>query len=479
MTSIEKILNEEGPLMSSELARKLEKLESIPYNTASQRVIRNKEISKIKGFFQSGQSLCFLKIHKGEELFKCLDKYLFEFGKKYWYCLNAVRLHGGTIERKYLECFTNYPILPLKNHLPFEKVMQLFVQEEILVFSGNFYHLSPKFGQFRASQLSISTIDFIKSDLLSNFELLVKNIGLISFNSAESFAEHGKFRWAFKGVSTITGLVNNGKPGFLLADIIIGTPIYKVDVSFFIEKIKHIQSFNNAGKLIPFMLVDNLDKDALLYLKQHGIVVGLIGELFGQKYAEALRELITILDNAGASLKQTPDKYLDLIKELKKYNEGLVNNIRGTFFEFVVGHIHSVDSNSSIDLGRVITENGEQHEMDVISNYPDKIIIAECKAVKSKIGIKYIDNWLSKKLPAFKKWFEKQETWKKKKLEFEFWSISGFTDEALKKLDIIVNTSTKFSLKYYQSTEIRDKAKAMNNKKLKEALDDYFLKISV
>jgi len=214
-------------------------------------------------------------------------------------------------------------------------------------------------------------------------------------------------------------------------------------------------------------------------LKQNGIAVGLIGELFGQKYADALKELITILNNAGASLKQSPDKYLDLLSELRKYNEGLVNNIRGTFFEFVVGHIHSIDSNSSIDLGCVITENGAQHEMDVIANYPDKIVIAECKAVKSKIDVDYVDIWLGKKLPAFKKYFDKQETWNKKNLEFEFWSISGFTDDAIKKLDNIVNSSNKYKLKYYQSVDIREKAKAMKNKKLKESLDDFFLKIYV
>jgi len=105
MTSIEKILQDNGPLMSSDLARKLEKLESIPYNTASQRIKRDKQIVKIKGFFQSGQSLCYLEIHEDEELYKILNKNLFNYGRKYWYCLNAIRLHGGTIERKYLECY--------------------------------------------------------------------------------------------------------------------------------------------------------------------------------------------------------------------------------------------------------------------------------------------------------------------------------------------------------------------------------------
>lgn len=479
MTSIEKILQESGPLMSSELARRLERIESIPYNTASQRVKRDRKIIKIKGFFQSGQSLCYLEMHENEDLYKILNENLFKYGKKYWYCLNAIKLHGGTIERKHLECLTNYPILPLQKHIPFDKVMQMFVNEGILVFNGNHYHLSPKFKRQRSSSNSVTTIDFIKNDLLSNFESLTKNTGLISYNTGEKFAEYGKFRWAFKGVSNITGLVNNGKPGFLLADILIGAPICKEDVSFFIEKIKHVQSFKNAGKLIPFLLVDDLNKEALLWLKQHGIVVGLIGELFGKKYADALKELVTILNNAGASLKQTPEKYLDLIKELRKYNEGLVNNIRGTLFEFVVGHIHSINSNSSIDLGRIILDNGAQHEIDVVANYPNKIVIAECKAVKSKIDTNYVDLWLGQKLPAFKKWFDKQETWKKKNLEFEFWSISGFTNEALMKLDYIANSATKYRLQYFQADDIRSKAKIMDNKKLKEALDDYFLRINV
>jgi hypothetical protein len=480
MTPIEKILHECGPIMSSELTRKLEKVESIPNNTASQRVARNKEISKIKGFFKSNQSLCYLPIQeKDGELFEVLIKSLFENGRKYWYCLNAIRLHGGIIERKYLECFTNYPISPLKKHLPFDKVMQLFVSEDILVFSGNNYLLSPRFGQIRPNILSQNTIDLIKSDTLSHFESLTKNIGLISYNTGEKFAEYGKFRWAFKGVSTITGIINNGKPGFLLADIIIGTPILKEDVLFFVEKIKHIQSFKNATKLIPFLIVDDLDKAALQYLKQHGIIVGFIGELFGHKYAEAIKELISILDNAGASLKKAPDKYLDLIKELKKYNEGLVNNIRGTLFEFVVGHIHSIESNCSIDLCRVILDNGVKHEIDVVANYPNKIVIAECKSVKSKIDIDIVDDWLGTKIPAFKNWAENQETWKQKSLEFEFWSTSGFTDEALKKLELVTKSSKRYKVSFFKSNDIRERAKLMKNKKLKETLDNFFLKTEV
>ena len=139
---------------------------------------------------------------------------------------------------------------------------------------------------------------------------------MISFKTGELFAEYGKFRWGFKGVSTVSGLMNENTPGFLLADILIGSSIYEDDVRFFIEKIKHIQSFKNSPRLLPFLIIDSIDKNGLILLKKHGVIVALIGELFGQKYAETLKELIAILNNAGASLKETPEKYLDLISTI-------------------------------------------------------------------------------------------------------------------------------------------------------------------
>lgn len=391
MTTIETTLFEHGPLMSSELARQLGIKESIPINTASQKVSRSKKIEKIKGFYTSNQSFCYLKVHENNDIFyDRFIKSLFDNGKKYWYCLNALRLHGGTLSKEFLECYTNYPVLALKGHIPFGKVLQKFVEQGILTYSNSYYSIAPKFNLNRNTSVANKTIELIKIDTLSSFKSLVRNTGMISYNSGASFAEYGKFRWAFKGVSTITGLFQNEKPGFLLADILLGNSIYKNDVDFFVEKIKHIQSFKNAPRIIPFLIVDDLDKDALALLKQRGIVIGFIGELFGQKYAETLKELVTILTNAGASLKKNPDKYLDLIKQLKIYNEGLVNNIRGALFEYMVGHIHTA-SCQSLDLGREIFENEAKHEMDILAVYNEKIVIAECKAKKSMVDIDVIE----------------------------------------------------------------------------------------
>src|SRR5690554_2132872 len=445
MTNIKRILETKGPMMSSKLAEILELKEGMNKNTASQKVSRDKSILKIKGFFSSSQSFCYLEEQISDSsFFDILLKSMEENGKKYWYCLNAVKINGGIISQKYLECYTNYPIIALKSHLPFKIVMQKFVSNGVLIFDNEHYLISPKFNQSYNNYTQYKTIETIKDDILSNFHSYVKNIGLISYNTGKKFSEFGKYQWCFSGVCPINALKNNNKFGFLIADILFGHSIDEKDVTFFIEKIKTIQSFQNASRILPFLIVDDIAPKALEILKKNGIVIGFIRELFGEKYAETLKNLVSVLNNAGASLKNNPDKYLDLIKELKIYNEGLANNIKGTLFEFVVGHIHSIDSNNSIDLGREIYENEGKHEIDVLAIYSDKVIFAECKATNSATSIEKIEKWKNKKIPAFRKWAEKQETWKNKKMEFEYWSTNGYDTEAETLLKSISESAKKF-----------------------------------
>lgn len=463
--------------MSGELSVKLAKTEKIPVNTASQKVSRTKTIKKIKGFFVSNQSLCFLpEQYKDEVLYEVFSKALYEHGRKYWYCINALKVHGGIINQKFLECYTNYPILALKKHLPFKKVMQKFVAEGVLVFNGtDEYYFAPKFCPVESSGLAHRTMETIKEDILSHFHSLLRNTGLVSFNAGELFGEFGKFRWGFKGASYVRGIVNNKQPGFVLADILFGRQVYKDDVLFFIEKLNHIQSFTNSSKVIPFLIVDNVHPLALTELKKNGIAIGVLKELFGEKYAEALNELVSILNNAGASLKDQPEKYLELIGQLRTFNETLVFNIRGALFEYFVGHIHTRAS-QSIDIGREIFENNGRHEIDVFAIYADRVVFCECKATNSKIDEEKIEKWINIKIPAFKTWLLKQETLKNHSIEFEYWATGGFTSNAKQRLDQYIAATKKFRVIYYEPDKIRERAVQMKNKKLKEALDTYFLK---
>lgn len=476
MTNCEKILKQKGPMMSGELVAFLVSQNGLVANTASKTIVRDKTVQRITGFYKSGQHFCFLEEHKNQvEFFDCFQESLFNYGKKYWYVLNALKMCGGIISQRYLECYTNYPINPLKSHIPFNVILQRFVEQGILLFNDDCYLLSPKYEKSFTNYAHYSAIEAIKDNILDNFKSLTKNIGLISFKTGELFPEYGKFRFGFKGVSYVSGLMQGNKNGFVVADILLGHPIYENDVKFFIDKLETINKFQKSARLIPILIVDDLDNNALRLLKSKGIVVGFIKELFGEKYANTLIELVKILNNAGASLKQTPEKYLDLIKQLKKYNEGLANNIKGTLFEFVVGHIHSTKCRS-LDLGKeIIDKNNRKHETDVVSIYDDKIVISECKATKGQIDIDIIDIWIQEKIPSFFNWIKSIEPYKEKNIVFEYWSISGFTDEALERINHLKNTSKRYKVEYFVGNDVKEKAIEMKNKKLKEVVNDFFL----
>ncbi len=481
MTPIEYILLDNGPMISSELARKLAKTESISINTASQRVSREPNLERLDGFFKSNQQLLFLpKQEENGEVLKLLAQQMELYGKKYWFTLNAIRYHAGSISRVFLETYANYPIKPLVSHVTFDEVMQRFVTENILVYGLNNYSFSPRLRYKGLNHFLSNTLETIKLNVLDNFKSQAQNIGLVSFDSGELFAEYGNFRWAFKGVCPLKGLKNGLSFGFVLADILLGRPTYKKDIEFFIKKIATVQSFRNASRILPVLLVDSLDKDALMTLKEKGVIIGFIKELFGTKYAETLNDLITILTNAAASLAKNPNKYLELIAELRKYNDGLLKNIKGALFEYVAGHYY-IFKGASINMGWEIFENNALHEMDVMAIFGDRVIVAECKGRISPTPIEDVNNWIRKKVPAFRVWLEKQEINRNKKMEFEYWSSAGYTEDALNRIEDIraEQQQKKHAVVFLEPKEIMERAKEMKNKKLQNELNTFFFSSNV
>ncbi len=475
MTVIEQILIEHGPLMSGELAKRLSMSLSIPENTASQKISRSKEVVKIKGFFSSQQSFCYLESHKkSRNLYDDLSKAMFDHGRKYWYCLNAIRLNNGMILRSELECYTNYPIEKLKGHKSFSNIISEFIKAKIIAYDGNYYYLAPGFTNNSLNTIKSKTISQIKRTVLNDFSQVIKNIGLVSYNTPELFAEYGKFRWGVKGASYVAGLKTDSKPGFIVADILIGNPFYFRDVEFFIRKTDHVLSFSKAARLIPVLLIDDLDSEGLDELKKKGIVVGFIGELFGKKYANALKELIMLLNNVGASLAETPDKFMKLMEELEVYNKTLIHNIKGSLFEYFVGYI--IQRNyPSIDIGRIIYGESEKHEIDVFAYNSDAVVIAECKATKSPIDSDVIQHWQRNVIPHVRDYIKTQDILRDKRIIFEYWSTSGFTPDTLRRLSDFKSKTTEFTVNYYDADAIKNRVKHLKNKALSTTLNNYFL----
>ncbi|GAA4907578.1 hypothetical protein GCM10023313_08040 [Mucilaginibacter defluvii] len=466
-------------MISSELARKLAKVENIGFNTASQRVSRAEGIERVQGFFKSNQSLIFLpNQQQGREVLKLLAQQMELHGKKYWFTLNALKYHAGTVSTDFLQTYSYYPVEPVSSHFTFAEVIQKFVLEGILVYAPGTYSFAPRLRYNSMNAFLGQTLETIKLNVLDNFKELARNIGWVSYESFKQFATYGNFNWAFMGVSPVRGLKTGKEFGFVIGDILLGRPTYKKDVEFFVRKIETVQSYKGASRVMPVLLVDSLDKEAFQYLKEKGVIIGVIKELFGEKYAKTLNDLITILTNAAASLAKNPNQYLQLINELRKYNDGLLKNIKGALFEYVAGHYY-IYKHASLDMGWEIVENGAAHEMDVRATFGDKVIIAECKGRISPTPIEDINKFVRIKIPAFRSWLEKNDTHRNKSIEFEYWSSAGYTEDALLRIEELRAEYKRNIVTFLGPLEIMARAKEMKNKKLQKELDTFFFKSNV
>jgi hypothetical protein len=471
--TITDLLEIHGPISSGDLSKHLARALDISVNAASRQIGRCLEIERMGGFLKSSQSICYLPKHREQVLAERLSDILKVSGKKYWFTLNSISKHNGILSRQYLECYTNYPILPLKGHIPFSAVMEKFVKSNILVVQDDIFMLSPKLRPQGVNTVYHHAVDMVKDQVLQDFRSLARNIGLISYDSGQLSGEFGKFRWAFKAVSAVRGLRAKGAFGFLVADILLGTAVYKEDVEFLVQKVTTVERFTNAPRLFPMLLIDDLDVNALKYLKSHGIVIGFIRELFGEKYAHTVRDLLQILNNAAASLIANPDRYLDLIKQLKKYNEGLAKNMKGSLFEYMIAHLHR-ENCQNIELGRQVIFKNRRYDIDVLAVYSSKIVVAECKATKQPIDESEIRKWINERLHIFKGWIESQEIYREKEVVFEYWSIGGFTEQAVEIISLSQKKIKSFQIAVFDQSTIRQIVINRKNKKMKEALDEYF-----
>lgn len=113
--------------------------------------------------------------------------------------------------------------------------------------------------------------------------------------------------------------------------------------------------------------------------------------------------------------------------------------------------------------------------MDVVAVYDEKVVVAECKALKSQIDGTDVSHWLRNRIPAFRDWIKTQAIYSQKVIEFEYWSTSGFTADASRMLSDAANTTRQYAIKAIDGKTLRAEIVRRGNKKMKEALDNYFL----
>lgn len=467
----EDYIKQKGPLLSSQLIKYYED-GSTGKDAIRKRLERlPKSIGRIRGFFKDNQTFFYYKEQQfTERYFYALIESLKTSAKQHYCIINSLQYHKGYVKKDELASYSFSPIENLKSHKNFSNVVRDLSRIGLIIEEEDYYTLSPNISSSNKS--AYKAIEIVKKNILSHFYDLNRNIGFISYDGGNFNSEFSKFQFSFTAPSYICGL---SKPSFVLADIMIGGSNDEENINFFLTKINTIKKTHKKSNFIPYLITDSLSNEAFSKLKENGIVIGLIDKLFGREYKELMESLIDVITNISVILKKEPNKFIEIIKKFDKLIDGKTNNLRGDLFEFIVGYYHS-NLCQSIDIGKIYKDDGKKKEVDVYASYQDKIILCECKAYKTPISLDIIEKW-NEKIAFIYKVIEKNRSFtsdKNRDIIFEFWSISGFSEEATQYLQEKKNNLKKYKIEFYKRDEILKKAKDSNANKITDIMNEYF-----
>jgi len=470
------ILKENGPMLSGKLANLLQLKYGISNVVARKIVSRaTSPIHKLKNIsFEKNQKYIYLQEQFNSDIFFRNLLSAFRCSSRcYYQVVIAIRNNGGFISKKVLASYVAAPVENLTKHKRYDLIVaDLIKLEFIQEYTDEYYQLL--FPHVIGTDVkNTKGIELAKKTVVDDFCDWAKKLNIIAYNSAKTFfqcANFAKFQWAFTSPSYIFNIsdINTGKPGFWIGDIVLAQKADIEDIQFFLDKIDVIRNFKNLPHFIPVIIADNYTKEAYKLLKKKGVVCAQIGNLFSNRYANTLRELIPIIKNASAIISGNPENFVEYINKIASL-EGKMGNLIGDLFEANVGYYFHLIGCKYFELNKIIKYNGVKKEIDVYVVRDGKIKIVECKGIRSTLDHEYVKKWLSDNIPTIYKAIKNKNS--NEIVEFELWSTGGYIDETKRLLDEAIKNTHKYSIKYYNASEIKMMAKESRCHVLEKSID--------
>lgn len=476
MTLIEQYIKNKIVTSSSDVIKFCVEELHLQESAARKRIQRlPAHIFKYKGICSNKQSILYHKDNWMVDGYtNTLISVLKQHAKQHYIIIKALEIHSGYIPINKLASYSISPIGLVKGHKSFISIIEDLKKMHLIDDDGdNYILLSEEINEKRSKAQNL-----IHNITIEHFNNWARNIGLISYNATKYNAACNNYQFGMVAPSYIKSLMgysNSGKivPGFVIADILVGVPLDENAILFFIEKMKNIIALHSSPKCLPFFITDSHDSDIYSKLKNDGIIIGNVDELFGVQYSETIKGILNLMENAGAILKTNPQKYLDLLNNIEKLAIGKTNNLKGDLFEMTVGYYHG-QLCQSLEIGKKVFYEQDQREIDVFALYQNRVVVAECKGYNTKLSLDVIDKWLSDKIPVIRKWLLSQESLNGREVCFELWCTGGFDDDALKKLENASSKTKRYKIQYYSYQDMTQLAKNNNVKHFQKLLKTYY-----
>ena len=481
MNKVEQLLKKRGPMISGDLARLYEKEYGVSNEAARQAISRAKSpvkrLYKIK--FDKNQVFCYLEDQfMGEKYVDALMAAIENHSKTIYTFIQAFVSQNGVVSKELLPSFTAAPVGKVKGHRMYSDVLQKLVDAQIIKENDEkTYSLSPMFcdtiNAHRARGLEVA-----KNVITQDFNSWARGINMVSYGQGKCLFEKpdfGQFQWAYTAPSYIQPLFSfeSEKPGFVVADVFYGKTATVNSIRFFVDKVNILRSYKNISSFLPILLVDKIEHEALEYLKENKVTVAVLNNLFSDKYTELLAELVNIFTNASAIISSDPTQLYKLFDGIRK-NEGRYNNLAGDLFELLVGSHFSYVGCQFLKLQDEVydSETGQKKEVDLIVSKDGRYLVIECKAQKAKLDDKFVRKWLNENVPIIRKCLI--DRYPTDKIDFQLWSVSGFTDVALALLKKAKEETKKYEIEYYERDQMLAIAKKSGDQHFVEIMNEHF-----
>ena len=262
-----------------------------------------KTVFTLNGLFSERQTL-FLstkinEIEQNELILKALKRK----GRRFFHILHALKFHFGAIPKNEIYSYSVNPVKPIGSYTLVNELLELLKNENLISTRKDSIKISPKLF-LGIETKKANAIHYTKQIVLNDFYTLFQKMGFVFSDSGSFQTDFFNFQFGFVGLSNSGSLPKFNKrtqkinSGFIVADIILknGTKIQKDDVSFFVKKIEILKFQKNVPNFIPFLIVDSkVNEKTQIYLKENGIIIGFLENLFDTTYSKNLKEFITFL----------------------------------------------------------------------------------------------------------------------------------------------------------------------------------------
>ena len=446
MSDVERILRDVGPALSSHVAAALQQRLGLSANTARQRVARRTApVQSLDLPFQRGATFLYLPHqYRTGGFVRALGDALEANSGAYARALQALGGRGGIMPKAHLLAAAG--LGDASGQMSPELVVERLVRAEVLTeleVSGQGVCVA-----FVASDDRDELIHRMKARLVAEDVLLdavrewARNLALGSFESfrlrnGPAVPTVGRFAWDMTAPSYLSGVTSwdskasKPRPGFLVADALLGGEIDERAVRPFLYKCSTLRQMKSIRCLQVF-LADSFSREALMRLREQGVIPGSVHTLFGADVAKALKALIAVLTQTAATAVD-PAQFDILFASLGRF-EGAAGRLRGALFEFVAAALLHEDGWHEIVINKLYRLAGKAvAEVDVRALKDDVLLFVECKGIApgTVLDDQEVKDWLDRRIPVVVERTRSSEEHAHYQLQFELWVTGELSADAV------------------------------------------------